>query len=125
MSWNEPGGDKKDPWSGRGDQKGPPDLDEAIRSLQEKLSNIFGGTKSGGGGGGSPGAFSSANIMKNMGIIAGSLLFLWMLSGLYIIDEGVQGVETQFGKYTRTTESGLNWHLPACRKNQRAATTLH
>ena len=44
MSWNEPGGDKKDPWSGRGgDQKGPPDLDEAIRSLQEKLSNFFGG----------------------------------------------------------------------------------
>jgi modulator of FtsH protease HflK len=113
MSWNEPGGDKKDPWSGRGDQKGPPDLDEAIRSLQEKLSNIFGGTKKGGDGGGSPGAFSTGNIMKNMGIIAASVLVLWMLSGFYIIDEGVQGVETQFGKYTRTTDSGLNWHLPA------------
>ncbi len=113
MSWNEPGGDKKDPWSGRGDQKGPPDLDEAIRSLQEKLSNIFGGTKKGGDGGGSPGAFSTGNIMKNMGIIAASLLGLWLLSGLYIIDEGVQGVETQFGKYTRTTDSGLNWHIPA------------
>ena len=45
MSWNEPGGDKKDPWSGRGDQKGPPDLDEAIRSLQEKLGKFFGGGK--------------------------------------------------------------------------------
>lgn len=114
MSWNEPGGDKKDPWSGRGDQKGPPDLDEAIRSLQEKLSNIFGGRKSGGGGngGGSPSAFSSGNIMKNIGIIAASILVFWLLSGLYIIDEGVQGVETQFGKYTRTTNSGLNWHLP-------------
>lgn len=114
MSWNEPGGDKKDPWSGRGDQKGPPDLDEAIRSLQEKLSNIFGGSKSGGGGngGGSPSAFSSGNIMKNIGIIAASILVFWLLSGFYIIDEGVQGVETQFGKYTRTTNSGLNWHLP-------------
>ncbi|MEQ1484824.1 FtsH protease activity modulator HflK [Methyloglobulus sp.] len=112
MSWNEPGGDKKDPWSGRGDQKGPPDLDEAIRSLQEKLSNIFGGGKSGGGGG-SPGVFSSGNAMKNIGFIAVAVLVLWMLSGFYIIDEGVQGVETQFGKYTRTTDSGLNWHLPA------------
>lgn len=112
MSWNEPGGDKKDPWSGRGDQKGPPDLDEAIRSLQEKLSNIFGSGKSGGGGG-SPGVFSSGNAMKNMGFIAVAVLVLWMLSGFYIIDEGVQGVETQFGKYTRTTDSGLNWHLPA------------
>ena len=114
MSWNEPGGDKKDPWSGRGDQKGPPDLDEAIRSLQEKLSNIFGGRKSGGGGngGGSPSAFSSGNIMKNIGIVAASILVFWLLSGFYIIDEGVQGVETQFGKYTKTTNSGLNWHLP-------------
>ena len=43
MSWNEPGGDKKDPWSGRGDQDGPPDLDEAIKSLQEKFNKLFGG----------------------------------------------------------------------------------
>ncbi len=51
MSWNEPGGDNKDPWSGRGgDQKGPPDLDEAIKTLQEKLGNLFGGSKDGGNG---------------------------------------------------------------------------
>ncbi len=35
------------------------------------------------------------------------------MSGLYIVDEGKHGVETQFGRYTRTTNSGLNWHLPA------------
>jgi modulator of FtsH protease HflK len=110
MSWNEPGGDKKDPWSGRGDQKRPPDLDEAIRSLQEKLSNIFGGTKSGGGS--SPGVFSPGNSMKNLGYIAAALLVIWVLSGFYTIDAGVQGVETRFGKYTITTDSGLNWHLP-------------
>ena len=116
MSWNEPGGDKKDPWSGRGDQKGPPDLDEAIRSLQEKLSNIFGGKKSeggGGGDGGSPGLFSSENSMKNLGFIAIGIFVFWLLSGLYTIDAGIQGVETRFGKYTATTDSGLNWHLPA------------
>jgi modulator of FtsH protease HflK len=112
MSWNEPGGDKKDPWSGRGDQKGPPDLDEAIRSLQEKLSNIFGGKKSEGGGG-SPGVFSPGNSMKNLGFIAAGILVFWILSGFYIVDEGIQGVETRFGKYTVTTGSGLNWHIPA------------
>ena len=32
MSWNEPGGDKKDPWSGRNDNNNPPDLDEVFRS---------------------------------------------------------------------------------------------
>ncbi|HXK57923.1 MAG TPA: protease modulator HflK N-terminal domain-containing protein, partial [Gammaproteobacteria bacterium] len=26
MAWNEPGGDNKDPWSGKGGDQGPPDL---------------------------------------------------------------------------------------------------
>jgi len=107
MSWNEPGGDKKDPWSGRGDQKGPPDLDEAIRSLQEKLGKIFSGGN-GGGGNGLPGGSA-----KSLGFIIGGALVLWGLSGFYIVDEGNHGVETRFGKYTTTTQSGLSWHLPA------------
>jgi membrane protease subunit HflK len=60
MAWNEPGGNKpKDPWGGGGDQ-GPPDLDEALKNLKDKINNVFGskGGKSGGGGsssgGGSP-----------------------------------------------------------------------
>lgn len=106
MSWNEPGGGKKDPWSGRGgDEKGPPDLDEAIRTLQEKLGGIFGG---GGGGGSSPGG-----SMKGFAFLAGGALVLWGLSGFYIVDEGNHGVVTRFGKYTETTQSGLNWHIPA------------
>lgn len=105
MSWNEPGGDKKDPWSGRGDQKGPPDLDEAIRSLQEKLGGIFGGGRGGGEG-------FSGGSMKGLGLLAVAAVILWGLSGFYIVDEGKYGVETQFGKYTETTQSGLNWHFP-------------
>jgi membrane protease subunit HflK len=111
MSWNEPGGDKKDPWSGRGDQKGPPDLDEAIRSLQEKLGKFFGGGN--GDNEGSPRNFSPGNSMKTLGYVAGGALVLWGLSGFYIVDEGNHGVETRFGKYIGTTQSGLNWHLPS------------
>ncbi|TAK62016.1 FtsH protease activity modulator HflK, partial [Methylobacter sp.] len=29
------------------------------------------------------------------------------------INEGTHGVETRFGKYVATTQSGLNWHFPA------------
>ena len=49
MAWNEPGGgNNKDPWGGRGDQ-GPPDLDEVVRKMQDKLGGLFGGRKRGGG----------------------------------------------------------------------------
>lgn len=104
MSWNEPGGDNKDPWSGRNDKNGPPDLDEAIRSLQEKLGGIFGGGTGGGSGGGSS--------LKSFGFLLAGALVLWGLSGFYIVDEGTRGVVTRFGAYTDTTQAGLNWHIP-------------
>ncbi len=48
MAWNEPGGNNQDPWGGkRGNDQGPPDLDEALKKFQEKINGIFGG-KSGG-----------------------------------------------------------------------------
>ncbi|MDD2801369.1 MAG: FtsH protease activity modulator HflK [Methylobacter sp.] len=107
MSWNEPDGDKKDPWSG-GDQKGPPDLDDAIRSLQEKLGSFFGGSNN-------RNEDSSGNPIspRTLGFIGVGAVLLWGASGFYIVDEGNHGVETRFGKYINTTQSGLNWHLPA------------
>jgi len=108
MSWNEPGGGKKDPWSGRGEDKDAPELDEAIRSLQKKLEQIFGG-----GGNGDNGDGFSGNSLKGLGLLAVGAGVLWGLSGFYIVDEGNHGVETRFGKYIGTTQAGLNWHLPA------------
>ena len=49
MAWNEPGGGNNkpnNPWGGGGDQ-GPPDLDEALKKMQDKLSGLFGGGKRG------------------------------------------------------------------------------
>lgn len=105
MSWNEPGGDKKDPWSGRKDENGPPDLDEVIRSFQEKLGGIFGG--------GSGGGDAEGGSLKGLGFLAAGAAVLWGLSGFYIVDEGTRGVETRFGAYSATTQPGLNWRIPA------------
>jgi len=105
MSWNEPGGDKKDPWSGRKDENGPPDLDEVIRSFQEKLGGIFGG--------GSNGGDAEGGSLKGLGFLAAGAAVLWGLSGFYIVDEGTRGVETRFGAYSTTTQPGLNWRVPA------------
>jgi membrane protease subunit HflK len=41
MSWNEPGSPKKDPWSGRDQQPSPPDLEEVLRSIQERVGRLF------------------------------------------------------------------------------------
>ena len=105
MSWNEPGGSKKDPWSGRDQQGTPPDLEEVMRSLQGKIGKLFGGG-SGGRDGGTP--------MKTIALlVAAVVVAIWALTGIYIVDEGNRGVVTRFGKYTETTLPGPHWHIPA------------
>ena len=40
MAWNEPGGGK-DPWGGKRNNDGPPDLDEALNALKKKFPSII------------------------------------------------------------------------------------
>jgi membrane protease subunit HflK len=105
MSWNEPGGSKKDPWSGRDQQETPPDLEEVMRSLQEKIGRLFGGKSSGQGGPQAP--------MRTAGLIGIIVLGIWGLTGYYLVDEGSRGVVTRFGQYVETSLPGLHWHIPA------------
>jgi membrane protease subunit HflK len=108
MAWNEPGGgNNKDPWGGRGDQ-GPPDLDEVVRKMQDKLGGLFGGRKGGssGGRGGPRGGFAG------FGLIAGIILVVWLFSGIYIVDAGTRGVVLRFGAFTEATLPGPHWHIP-------------
>jgi membrane protease subunit HflK len=66
MSWNEPGNNKKDPWSGREQPSGPPDLDEVIKGLQEKLTGLFGGGSSSGAGGGGQASGQLAGLVGSL-----------------------------------------------------------
>ncbi len=108
MSWNEPGGNKKDPWSGRERPPSPPDLDEVLKGIQEKLGGWLGGGK--GSGGGSPGRPGSAQFAS---LFVAVVLVLWGLTGIYVVDEGSRGVVTRFGAFVDTTQPGLHWHVPA------------
>jgi membrane protease subunit HflK len=117
MAWNEPGGGNKDPWSGKGGgEQGPPDLDEVVRKLQERLGGLFGGNKpSGGGSGGGGGGFNLPSgdfSSRAVGIVVGILLVIWLATGIYIIEPAERGVVTRFGKYVDTTEPGPHWHVP-------------
>ncbi len=44
--------------------------------------------------------------------ILGVLLALWLVSGIYQVQPGEEGVIRTFGRYTATTDSGLHYHLP-------------
>jgi modulator of FtsH protease HflK len=105
MSWNEPGSNKKDPWGGRDPQQTPPDLDEIMRSMQERLGKMFSGGSSGG-------KLPSASPGGWLALLAVPLV-VWGLTGIYIVDEGNRGVVTRFGKYVDTTQPGPHWHIPA------------
>ncbi|MFQ5643364.1 MAG: FtsH protease activity modulator HflK [Thiogranum sp.] len=108
MAWNEPGGgNNKDPWGGRDDQ-GPPDLDEVVRKMQDKLGGLFGGRKRRAGGGNG----SSGPGFAGFGLILAIAAVVWLFSGIYIIDAGKQGVVLRFGAYSEATMPGPHWRIP-------------
>ena len=106
MPWNEPGKDK-DPW-GQRNNDGPPDLDELLKNVKDKVGGLFGG-----GNGKIPRVpTGSGNLSGIIGFVALALLVVWALTGVYIVDEGWRGVETRFGAKSKVTQSGPHWHLP-------------
>jgi modulator of FtsH protease HflK len=98
------GGGGQGPWGGRpGGGQQPPDLEELLRRSQEKVRKIFPG-----GGGGGFGGNRKALIAIPLILIA-----VWLASGFYRVQPDEQGVVLRFGKWIKTTQPGLNWHIPA------------
>ncbi|MFT7299952.1 MAG: membrane protease subunit HflK [Porticoccus sp.] len=102
MAWNEPGGGK-DPWGGKNDGGGPPDLDDVLKKLRDKVDGIFGGS----GGSGSKKSGSSGGFL---GIVLAVLVVGWAMSGFYQVDEKEQAVVLRLGKYLDTVGAGLHWN---------------
>ncbi len=110
MAWNDPGRNRN-PWGNRPD-RGAADLDEALRNLQRKITDIFGGGRGGGGGDGERPGRDAAMRGFGAGTVALVLVAIWAATGLYKVDAAERAVVTRFGKYVATTEPGLRWHLP-------------
>lgn len=106
MGWNEPGKDEKDPWSGK-DQ--PPDLEEAIKSMQAKLKKLFSGASSKRTRKSSPLKPNPNGQAIWASILMGGVLLLWVISGIFIIDPAEQAVILRFGKYLKTVGPGPHW----------------
>jgi modulator of FtsH protease HflK len=107
MAWNEPGGEKRNPWNRP--QQSQNDLDDVLRNFQRRLSALFGR----GGGGGSLGSGQgSPGFSKGLSSILILIAAVWVGSGLYRVDAQERAVILRFGKYMQTTGPGYNWHLP-------------
>ncbi len=108
MAWNEPGGGDRDPWSGKprggNNGDGPPDLDEALQKLRERIDGIFG---SGGGKSSQPGGGSGFLLIALVIALIG-----WGLLGFYQVDEKEKAVVLRLGKYLDTVGPGLHWNPP-------------
>ena len=94
--WGTPPGGGSGNGSGRGPT--PPNIDELIRDLQDKIKRFLPGGKTSGG--------------KSISLILLVLAFVWLASGLYRVLPDEQGVVLRFGKFVKTTQPGLNYHIP-------------
>src|SRR3989338_155301 len=98
-----------DPQWGNKNSGGPPDLEELLRKLNQKVASLMGGK----GGSGKPGGGApTQNFAGGIGLIAAIVLLIWFGSGFYIVDASQRGVVLRFGKKVEITEPGPRWHLP-------------
>src|SRR5215212_1985428 len=102
-----------DPQWGKKNNEGPPDLDEILRKLQQKIAGLLGfrprpaGTPPGGGMSGMGAAMGGGVVFIVLLIVA-----VWLASGFYIVEEGRRGVVLRLGRFLETTMPGPRWHIP-------------
>ncbi len=101
--------------NGRRPDDGPPDLDQLWRDFNARLVRLLNNDNSGNGNNNN----NNNNFqpdMKGAGIgasvIAVIMLFLWGISGFFIVQEGQTGVVMTFGKFSHLSGSGFNWRFP-------------
>jgi len=82
----------------RGSDEGP-DLEDLLKKSQDKFKQFF--PKNGRSNG------------RALWYIAGGVFFLWLLTGIYTVQQDEQAAIMRFGKWVRTTGPGLSYHLPA------------
>lgn len=117
----------KNPWGG-GNNNPPPrrpgsvgpsgNLDDLAKKVEDRLKSVLGGGGGGGsfnprGTGGGRGGEPLQLDKRAIGAIALVVALGWLASGVYVVDAGEEAVIQRFGKYVRTVDQGLQFHLPS------------
>jgi len=101
-----------DPQWGKKNNEGPPDLDEMLRKLQQKIAGLLGFRPRTPGPSGPSGPGMGAAVGGGLVFIILLIVAVWLASGFYIVEEGRRGVVLRLGKYLETTMPGPRWHVP-------------
>ena len=93
--WGEPG---ENPSNDSKKKNQNSNIDNLMNNLLNKLKKTFFNKDSG----------NKKNFLSGFLII----LAIWLFSGFYKVNANEQGVVLRFGKWVRTTQPGLHYHLP-------------
>jgi len=93
MSWDK----KQGPW---GKEQRPPEIDELLKNVQDRVRNLFGGKR-----------------FPVIGLLVIVVVLLWLATGIYQVNQDQVGIVQRFGKYNRTVGPGLQWKLPSGLEN--------
>ncbi len=74
------------------------DLEDLLKKGQDRFKDFF--PKNGKGN------------KKLLWYISGALVLFWLSTGIYTVQQDEQAAVLRFGKWVRTTDPGLNYHLP-------------
>ena len=114
MPWSDQSGDGQGPWgksrggsngSARGPKRSgggsgggePPDFDDLMRKGQERVRSW------------APRFRGYRGFLLLLLVAVG----IWLATGFYRVQPDEQGIVLRFGEWTKTTQPGLNYHLPA------------
>jgi membrane protease subunit HflK len=113
LSLNDPqwGRGSKNNQDGKKSPETPPDLEQVWKDLNQRLSRFL-GQKNGGGDGGGGFNPDSSTTRFGIGAIVFVFVFVWLVSGIFIVQEGQNAVVTTFGKYSHVNGAGMNWRWP-------------
>ena len=110
MPWSDQGGDGQGPWGkSRGGNNGssrgpsgpsggapPPDLEDLIRRGQDRVKSWT----------------PKFRGIKGFLVLLLIAIGIWLATGFYRVQPDEQGVVLRFGEWVKTTQPGLNYHLP-------------
>src|SRR5207253_465254 len=92
--------------------EGPPDLDEILKKLQQKIAGLFGMRPRPAPASPQGSAIGSSALSGGLVFVVLLIVAVWLASGFYIVEEGRRGVVLRLGKYLETTPPGPRWHVP-------------